>query len=65
MDLDLRTGYAFSRFLTNTLRGLGGPLQQATISYGMFPSGIFVDTRLTHNRLMPISHLGLRGRPLF
>lgn len=38
IDLDLRTGYAFTRFLTNSLRSLGGPIEQATISYGMFPS---------------------------
>lgn len=36
IDLDLRTGYAFTRFLTNSLRAMGGPLQQATISYGTF-----------------------------
>lgn len=35
IDLDLRTGYAFSRFLTTSLQRMGGPLQQATISYGM------------------------------
>lgn len=34
IDLDLRTGYAFSRFLTTSLQRMGGPLQQATISYG-------------------------------
>lgn len=35
IELDLRTGYAFTRFLTNSLRPLGGPLQKLTISYGM------------------------------
>lgn len=46
IDLDLRTGYAFSRFLTNSLRPLGGPIERATMSYGscQFPTlGFVVD----------------------
>lgn len=35
IDLDLRTGAAFTRFLTNSLRPMGGPIAQALISYGM------------------------------
>lgn len=34
IELDLRIGYAFTRFQTTTLRALGGPLSDATISYG-------------------------------
>ncbi|KAJ2897379.1 DNA topoisomerase [Zalerion maritima] len=46
MELDLRTGYAFTRFLTLGLRPLGGPLSGNTISYGscQFPTlGFVVD----------------------
>lgn len=35
LELDLRIGFAFTRFLTNNLRGLGGPLAQLVISYGV------------------------------
>ena len=41
MELDLRIGYAFTRFLTNSLRPLGGPLavepsgKRRILSYGM------------------------------
>lgn len=35
IELDLRIGYAFTRFLTNTLRPLGGPLLDMMLSYGM------------------------------
>lgn len=34
IELDLRIGYAFTRFLTISLRPLGGALQERTISYG-------------------------------
>ncbi|KAM0412296.1 hypothetical protein ACHAPD_008956 [Fusarium lateritium] len=33
IELDLRIGYAFTRFLTNNLRQLGGPLEKMTLSY--------------------------------
>lgn len=36
IESDLRTGYAFTRFLTTSLRSLGGPIQNNMISYGMF-----------------------------
>jgi DNA topoisomerase-3 len=35
IELDLRIGYAFTRFLTNNLRQLGGPLEGRTLSYGV------------------------------
>ena len=34
MELDIRTGYAFTRFLTNNLRSLGGPMAELMLSYG-------------------------------
>jgi DNA topoisomerase-3 len=34
IELDLRIGYAFTRFQTTNLRRLGGPLEKAMISYG-------------------------------
>jgi len=34
IELDLRIGYAFTRFQTNSLRGLGGPMAELTLSYG-------------------------------
>ncbi|RYP63473.1 hypothetical protein DL771_009266 [Monosporascus sp. 5C6A] len=34
IELDLRIGYAFTRFLTISLRDLGGPLTHLVISYG-------------------------------
>ncbi|KAI0143549.1 DNA topoisomerase [Xylariaceae sp. FL1272] len=46
IELDLRIGYAFTRFLTTNLRSLGGPLQELMLSYGscQFPTlGFVVD----------------------
>jgi len=37
IELDLRIGYAFTRWLTLSLRQLGGVLKDKMISYGMFP----------------------------
>lgn len=34
IELDLRIGYAFTRFLTTTLRPLGGALEDKVLSYG-------------------------------
>lgn len=34
IELDLRIGYAFTRFITNTLRPLRGPMENLTLSYG-------------------------------
>lgn len=40
IELDLRIGYAFTRFLTKTFRSLGGPLSDRVVSYGMLKSAI-------------------------
>lgn len=37
IELDLRIGFAFTRFQTNNLRKLGGPLENAMMSYGDQP----------------------------
>lgn len=34
IELDLRIGYAFTRFITNNLKHLGGPLADLVLSYG-------------------------------
>lgn len=34
IELDLRIGYAFTRFQTTNLQKLGGPLERAMMSYG-------------------------------
>lgn len=34
IELDLRIGYAFTRFITNSLRTLRGPMEGLVISYG-------------------------------
>lgn len=34
IELDLRIGYALTRFLSNNLKTLGGPLANLVISYG-------------------------------
>lgn len=36
IELDLRIGYAFTRFLTLKLRPLGGPMAELLLSYGEF-----------------------------
>ncbi|TPX12062.1 uncharacterized protein E0L32_007177 [Thyridium curvatum] len=36
IELDLRIGYAFTRFLTNNLRTLGGPLAELMLSYDRY-----------------------------
>ncbi|KAI1634127.1 DNA topoisomerase [Biscogniauxia mediterranea] len=46
IELDLRIGYAFTRFLTTNLRTLGGPFEKLILSYGscQFPTlGFVVD----------------------
>lgn len=35
IELDLRIGYAFTRFQTKLIQPLGGPLAGSMISYGM------------------------------
>lgn len=34
IELDLRIGYAFTRFLSNNLKSMGEPLTAMTLSYG-------------------------------
>ncbi|KKF93407.1 DNA topoisomerase 3 [Ceratocystis platani] len=56
MELDLRTGYAFTRFLTNTLKPLGGDLKDRMISYGscQFPTlGFVVDRYFCVKNFVP------------
>lgn len=56
IDLDLRTGYAFSRFLTNNLRPMGGPMSQIMLSYGscQFPTlGFVVDRYFKVQNFVP------------
>jgi len=36
IELDLRIGFAFTRFMTLSLRTLGGPLAERVLSYGEF-----------------------------
>lgn len=40
IELDLRIGYAFTRFITNSLRTLRGPMEDLVISYGKHPTSI-------------------------
>ncbi|KAL6925089.1 hypothetical protein ACHAPO_002041 [Fusarium lateritium] len=56
IELDLRIGYAFTRFLTNNLRQLGGPLEKMTLSYGscQFPTlGFVVDRYFRVKNFVP------------
>ncbi|KAF3347640.1 hypothetical protein BJF96_g9200 [Verticillium dahliae] len=56
MELDLRIGYAFTRFLTTNLRNLGGPLVEMIISYGscQFPTlGFVVDRYFRVKNFVP------------
>lgn len=64
IELDLRIGYAFTRFMTNSLRPLGGPMENLTLSYGQSTSTTrpLVTIMLTTpiQRILPISNAGLR-----
>ncbi|KAK2729155.1 DNA topoisomerase [Colletotrichum kahawae] len=56
IELDLRIGYAFTRFLTLSLRPLGGALLEKTISYGscQFPTlGFVVDRYFRVQNFVP------------
>ncbi|EGX97183.1 DNA topoisomerase III [Cordyceps militaris CM01] len=56
MELDLRIGYAFTRFMTNNLRPLGGPMENLTLSYGscQFPTlGFVVDRYFRVKNFVP------------
>lgn len=67
IELDLRIGYAFTRFLTLNLRPLGGPLSGLTLSYGRLSlTFIFAPHNIySHNRrLLSIPYPRLRRRPV-
>ncbi|PHH80207.1 hypothetical protein CDD82_1920 [Ophiocordyceps australis] len=56
IELDLRIGYAFTRFLSNSLRPLGGPLKELMLSYGscQFPTlGFVVDRYFQVKNFVP------------
>ncbi|KAK3333433.1 DNA topoisomerase [Cercophora scortea] len=56
IELDLRIGYAFTRFLTLNLRPMGGPLTDLLISYGscQFPTlGFVVDRYFRVKNFVP------------
>ncbi|KAH6850274.1 DNA topoisomerase [Chaetomium sp. MPI-CAGE-AT-0009] len=63
IELDLRIGYAFTRFLTLNLRPLGGPLSQLTLSYGscQFPTlGFVVDRYFRVKNFVPEPFWGIK-----
>lgn len=68
IELDLRIGYAFTRFNTLTLQTMGGDLSERVISYGATLTS-FVWKRgrsfLILGRILPISHSGFRRRQIF
>ncbi|KPM37779.1 DNA topoisomerase 3 [Neonectria ditissima] len=56
IELDLRIGYAFTRYITNSLRPLGGPMENLTLSYGscQFPTlGFVVDRYFRVKNFVP------------
>lgn len=67
IELDLRIGYAFTRFNTLTLQTMGGDLSERVISYGATRASF--DWKcgkhfLTVGRILPISHSGFRRRQI-
>ncbi|KAF5027231.1 hypothetical protein F66182_647 [Fusarium sp. NRRL 66182] len=63
IELDLRIGYAFTRFLTNNLRTLGGPMEKLTLSYGscQFPTlGFVVDRYFRVKNFVPEPFWGIK-----
>ncbi|KAM3427461.1 hypothetical protein MY4824_009430 [Beauveria thailandica] len=63
MELDLRIGYAFTRFMTNNLRPLGGPMENLTLSYGscQFPTlGFVVDRYFRVKNFVPEPFWGIK-----
>lgn len=72
IELDLRIGYAFTRFITNTLKHLGGPLADLVLSYGKIRHSLPIHRNSIHDlglkkphRVMPISNSGIRGGSVF
>ncbi|KAI0481094.1 DNA topoisomerase [Xylariaceae sp. FL0804] len=63
IELDLRIGYAFTRFLTLNLQTLGGPMQKLILSYGscQFPTlGFVVDRFLRVRNFKPESFWSIK-----
>jgi DNA topoisomerase-3 len=61
IELDLRIGAAFTRLQTLQLQNLTTVLNEKTISYGMVLQSTQVHYPDKHNRLLPVSHSGVRG----
>ncbi|KKA28194.1 hypothetical protein TD95_003715 [Thielaviopsis punctulata] len=63
IELDLRIGYAFSRFLCNTLKPMGPPLDDKILSYGscQFPTlGFVVDRYFRVKNFVPEPFWGIK-----
>ncbi|KAL1873450.1 hypothetical protein VTK73DRAFT_948 [Phialemonium thermophilum] len=63
IELDLRIGFAFSRFLTTSLRPLGGPMAELMITYGscQFPTlGFVVDRYFQVKNFVPEPFWGIK-----
>ncbi|CAH0049121.1 unnamed protein product [Clonostachys solani] len=63
IELDLRIGYAFTRFITNNLRPLRGPMENLVISYGscQFPTlGFVVDRYFRVKNFVPETFWGIK-----
>ncbi|KAI2612626.1 DNA topoisomerase [Hypoxylon fragiforme] len=63
IELDLRIGYAFSRFLTTNIRSLGGLFSELVISYGscQFPTlGFVVDRYFKVRNFKPESFWAIK-----
>ena len=67
IELDLRIGYAFTRFNTLTLQTMGGDLSERVISYGATWASCYWKrgkSFLILVRVLPISHSGVRRRQI-
>lgn len=59
IELDLRIGYAFTRFITNNLRPMRGPMENLVISYGAIsPMAVTFATILTYSGSCQFPTLG-------
>jgi hypothetical protein len=72
IELDLRIGYAFTRFITNNLKHLGGPLADLVLSYGkrQHPLPIHLNSIFDLGlknlyRILSISNSGIRCGSVF